>query len=368
MAKKMEAVQPVEQPSIYNAKEKETAIFKCEACGSNLIYFPKDNKLGCLHCGAKVDFPKDSNIIPMDFLSNTKKNMQSTWNETVVYRCNNCGAKEIISKYEIAKSCPFCGTTNVVVTNELPGLTPNAILPFKIDVEDAKRNFKAWIKKDFLAPNRLKKWAESDQINGVYSPCYSFSTNTFSTYSGKLGKYYTVSNGKTTQTRIRYFNINGRYDFSFKDILIECGPKITQNVVEKLKPFLIGDAYKYNQRFLSGYSASNYDKTAQVSFEEAKSIMQRILREKILSKYSYDVVADLNISTSYNDINFNYLLLPIYICNYKYNNKVFNFYINGTNGKVYGKKPRSAWKITGLLLGAAAIITGIVFLVKLFIG
>lgn len=365
MSKKQEVQKPVEQPDIYNAKEKETEVYKCKACGSNLIYFPKQNALGCLHCGTKEDFVKDKTIIPMDFLKQDRTG--SNWDETVVYRCNNCGAKEIISKYEIAKSCPFCGTSNIVVSDELPGIKPNAVLPFKIDVEDAKKKFKEWIKRDFFAPNKLKKFVESDKIKGVYSPCYSFNTDTKSSYTGRLGKYYYVSSGKTQQRKIRYFNINGNIDFSFRDILIECGPKLTQKVVEKLKPFLIDDSYRYDKRFLSGFAASNYDKTVDASFEEAKTIMQGILRKKILAGYSYDVVDYLKISTSYFDVRFNYLLLPVYICNYNYNNKVYNFYINGTNGKVFGKKPHSIWKIGGVVLGSLAIIAGIIFVISLII-
>lgn len=362
----MQNSKPVEQPDVYNAKEKETEVYKCKSCGSNMMFFPKQGSLGCLHCGTKEDFSKDSNVVPMDFLTNNKTGSSSAWNETVVYRCNNCGAKEIISKYEIAKACPFCGTSNIVITDELPGLKPNAVLPFKIDIEDAKKSFKAWIKRDFLAPNKLKKWAETDQIKGLYSPCFSFNTNTFSSYNGKLGQYYYVSNGKTQQRKIRYFNISGKFDFSFNDILIECGPKLTQNVVEKLKPFLTNQSYKYDKRFLSGFAATSYDKNAEVSFEEAKGIMKQLIERKILAKYTYDVVSYLNVSTSYNDIRFTYLLLPVYICNYTYNNKVYNFYINGTNGKIFGKKPRSGLKIAGLLLGAAAIIGAIAFVIFKF--
>lgn len=350
---------------IYNAKQKETEVYKCKSCGSNLIYFPKQGALGCLHCGGNEDFNKDRVIVPMDF--NTQNRRGTDWEGTVVYRCNNCGAKEIISKFEIAKSCPFCGTTNIVESNELPGIKPNVVLPFKIDVEDAIISFKQWIKKDFFVPRKLKKSVQSDQIKGVYSPCYSFTTDSKSVYSGSLGKYYYTGSGKNRTRHIRWFNVNGNIDLSFSDILIECGPKLTQKEVEKLKPFLLNEAYKYDKKFLSGYAASNYDKTVDQSFIEARAIMKRMIEERILSQYTYDVKGTMNIDDRYFNTRFNYLLLPIYICNYKYNGKVYNFFINGTNGKVYGKKPRSIWKVGLTVLGGLAVLAGIAALVYFFV-
>ena len=43
-------------------------------------------------------------------------------------------------------------------------------------------------------------------------------------------------------------------------------------------------------------------------------------------------------------------MLPIYIGNYTYNKKVYNFYINGSNGKISGSAPVSGWKIALLIL------------------
>jgi len=336
----------------YNAVRKDTEIFKCKSCGGNLIYSPKTGQMSCAFCGSASDFNKDPNIIPIDFFN--EGNVGKPWEEATVFKCNNCGASEIISKYEIAKTCPFCGTSNIVLTNELPGIAPNAVLPFKLSIDDAKERFKKWMSHSFFAPRKLKKLVKDENVSGVYSPCFSFFTNTKSTYYGVLGKYY--SNGKTST--LRTFKISGNYDMSFSDILIECGPQLTQKEIDKIKPFPTNQAYKYDLKYLAGFLATSYSKSVQASFEDAKKIMQNMLKRKILSQYSYDVVESLNINTIYNDIRFNYLLVPVYICNYQYGGKTYNFYVNGTNGKIWGKKPVSGWKIFGTIAIAAAIVAG----------
>ena len=149
----------------------------------------------------------------------------------------------------------------------------------------------------------------------------------------------------------------------FSDILIECGPKLTQKIVDKIKPFTTNQIYKYDLKYLAGFTANNYDKSVESSFEDAKKIMQDTLRRKILAQYSYDVVQSLSINTNYNNIKFNYLLLPVYICNYKYGGKSYNFYVNGTSGKIWGKKPVSGGKVFATIFTIASIIGGGVLLI-----
>ncbi|MCL1901052.1 MAG: hypothetical protein FWG51_01495 [Firmicutes bacterium] len=351
----------LEKKDIHSAPEKETAIFKCKNCGSNLAYMPKTGTLGCAHCNSSFEFDKSSDIGRLDYIEHDRSGKD--WAETVVYRCNNCGSKEVISKFEIAKICPFCGTSNIVLTDELPGIAPNSVLPFKISAEEVAERFKAWIKKSFFAPRNLKKLVNEKSILGVYSPCFSFFTDTRSQYHGVLGKYYYTGTGNNRTRHLKTFSVSGTYDMSFSDILIECGPKLTQKDIDKIKPFATNQAYKYDLKYLAGFCANNYDKNVDASFEDAKKIMQDMLKRKILSQYSYDVVQSLNINTNYSNIKFNYLLLPVYICNYKYGGKDYSFYVNGQSGKIWGKKPISGRKVFGIIFVAAAIIAGAAVLV-----
>jgi len=356
----------LEKKDIFNASTKETAVFKCKSCGGNLVYMPKTGTLGCAHCGSMFEFEKDSNVALLDFLSHGKSGKK--WEETVVYRCTNCGGKEIISKFEIAKICPFCGTSNIVITDELPGIAPNAVLPFKISSDDVAERFKTWIKKSFFAPRNLKKLVDEKKVLGVYSPCFSFFTDTRSQYHGVLGKYYYTGTGNNRRRHLKTFSVSGTYDMVFSDILIECGPKLTQKDVDRIKPFATNQAYKYDLKYLAGFCANNYDKSVESSFEDAKKIMQDMLRRKILAQYSYDVVQSLNITTNYNNIKFNYLLLPVYICNYKYGGKDYNFYVNGQNGKIWGKKPISGLKVFFTIFTIAAVVGGAAVLILKLMG
>ena len=348
------------------AEEKETKIVKCPNCGGSLIFSPEAQKLVCEHCGSEVDIEANRDVRPVDFLTGAAKG-EDWGNETVVYRCNNCGAKEILAKTDISRICPFCGTTNVVASDELPGERPTAVVPFSVNEDGARTAFRKWLKKKWFTPNALKKGVKTDRFNGVYNACFVYDANTVSQYSGTLGRYYTTTVGtgknRRTVTKIRYFYVSGTYQQGFENFLIEASPHLTQKIANDLKPYSYEQAALYDEKFLSGFSASGYDEDVNVCWGRAKTGMDEIIRRGILSQYHADVVQSLNVSTGYYQVRYKYLLLPVWFCNFKFRKKKYDFFVNGTTAKVAGKVPRSPVKIGLFSLGMAAILALIIFLI-----
>ena len=344
-----------------NAKENTTETAQCPACGAKMVFDPEKQKLLCPYCGNTSDVEMSKLSQEIDFNS-LLANPQNNWgSETHVFRCNNCGAKEVLSKHEIAKECPFCGTTNIVVTEELSGLKPNGVVPFAISKKSATEIVTKWARKKFFAPNAFKKSAKPEKIRGTYSPAFTFDTQSGSSYFGRLGKYYyrTVTrNGKQERIReIRYFNIAGNYNMRFDDILVQASEKISQRDLEKMRPFDTNDSKEYSTDFLHGYVAQSNDKTGQECWEVAQNIANAEIRRGILRQYIYDVVDYLNVNTSFSNVTYKYLLLPVYVghCNWK--QKLYNFFVNGKNGRVSGKTPVSPLKVTiAVLLGLALVV------------
>ena len=344
-----------------NAKEKATDISKCPNCGANMVFSPQKQMLECEHCGGTTEISM-TKTEEQDFSKLMDKNAGSWNKETHVFRCSNCGAKEVLDKTTIAKNCSFCGTTNVVETDELAGLTPNAVVPYKLTKEEASVKAAEWAKKKVFAPRAFKRSFLPEEISGTYNPAFTFDANTQSTYSGRLGRYhYTtkVVNGRTVSTRhTTYFNINGTLGKNFDDVTVQASTAIPLQTINKLLPFDTNNAATYDKRFLHGYSAAQYTKDGQACWTEACGMMDNQIRASILSKYTYNEVQSLNVTTSRTNIKYKYMLLPLYIghCNWK--QKLYNFFVNGFSGKVTGKVPKSALKITllvgGIVLAVAA--------------
>ena len=135
--------------------ENETAVTKCPACGANMVFLPEEGCLYCEHCGTKQQIEAKSSE-ELDLALLLKEN--NTWaGETHVFRCENCGAKEILDKAEFARTCSFCGTTNIVETDELSGIKPNAVVPFRLSADEACGNVKKWAKRSCLLLADSKK-------------------------------------------------------------------------------------------------------------------------------------------------------------------------------------------------------------------
>lgn len=345
---------------LLTAEEDATDTSSCPLCGGRLVYSPADHALKCEYCGGKgqIDMSRYGEELNFYDLINAKNN---TWaNDTHVFRCNNCGAKTVISKKEISKKCPFCGTTNVVQTEELCGLKPNAVLPFLLDKAQACESAVKWAKKRLFSPRKFKKTVYPEEIDGNYIPAFTFDTNTVTRYSGKLGRTKTRTkrvNGKTvTESYTEWFNISGTYKMSFDDFLVQASDSVKQKDVDKLSPFDTNQSQAYSSDYLMGYTAAQYSKSGQECWEYARGVMQEQVKAAILRQYTYDKVGSFSMNMSCNDITYKYVLLPLYVGHYSYSQKLFNFFVNGRNGKVTGKAPVSPLRVgIAVLLGLVAV-------------
>lgn len=344
--------------------ENQTGVMKCPACGANMVYDSERGKLYCEHCDTVVDVQAKTSE-EQDFerlLARTNE-----WGaETHVFRCENCGAQEILANGEIAKKCPFCGTTNIVRTEELPGLKPNAIVPFSVTTEDAIGRVKRWAKKKLFAPRRFRKGADPEHVIGTYMPAFSFDTSADAWYSGMLGKYHYRTrrvNGRTVQERyLVTFPIRGNYSEFFDDILIQASDKIGQKSLNALQPFDTNESKEYRREYLSGYTAGQYTKDGIACWEEAKGVIHGMLRSAVLARYDYDTIVSFDLKFHCRNTTYKYLLLPVYVGHCSWKKKLYNFFVSGHNGKVTGKAPVSAFKVGIVVLLGLALIAGAVIL------
>lgn len=344
--------------------ENATDVTKCPACGANMVYDSVRGKLYCEHCDTVVEVRARTSE-EQDFerlLSRTDE-----WGtETHVFRCENCGAQEVLADGEIAKKCPFCGTTNIVRTDELPGLRPNGVVPFSIAKDDAIRRVRRWARKKLFAPRRFRKEADPENVNGMYMPAFSFDTSADAWYSGVLGKYHYRTkrvNGRTVQERyLVTFPIRGNYSMFFDDILIQASDKIGQKSLNALQPFDTNESKEYRKEYLSGYTAGQYSKDGLACWEEAKGVIHGRLRSAILAGYHYDTIVSFNLDFHCRNTTYKYLLLPIYVGHCSWKKKLYHFFVSGHNGKVTGKAPVSPLKVGIAVLLGAAVVAGLVFL------
>lgn len=346
----------------------ETEYVKCSGCGANMQFDPATQSLHCPHCGNVTKFEANTLAQENDIVKGFSEDVKWSNNEASAFKCPNCGASVVLSAGETANECPFCGTPHVQKTNELLGLKPNAVLPFTFDAQQALKYSKDWAKKKFFAPNAFKKNLRAENLKGVYAPSFTFDSYTSSSYVGRIGKTYTrtVGSGKNrrTQTYTVWRDIAGNHFDNFDDVLISSGSKIDQQKLNKLAPFNTNASKVYDEKFLLGFMAYHYDYQLNDCWSSAKGLIDKAIERSILSKYSYDKVAYLNVSTVHQNVTYKYVMLPVYVGNFKYAKKPYNFFVNGTTGKVWGKYPLSFWKIFFTVIICLVVLLGIGYLIS----
>lgn len=341
--------------------------YQCPNCGGNMVFQPETQSLYCEYCDNRIDLTGEYSNVENDLEQGLKQDEQ--WDdEAVVFHCKNCGANNVKQKTDLTSVCPFCGSKSVIETDELPGIKPQRIIPFKISKEYAFDAFKKKTKKSLYAPKDFKKNFNIDHFNGAYLPIWTFDTNVFTPYTGRLGKYYTVTVGsgknRHTETRIRWFKISGTKQFSFDDLFVLAGKRLTKKQINPILPYDTNNSFVYKKEYVSGFTAEHYNLDLKDGWDQARNSTINYMKNQIANDYDHNVVDYINIKPVYSNIKYKYVLVPTWIANYEYHKKNYYFIVNGENGKVSCKTPISALKVcfTILIIIILFVVAGLLIM------
>ena len=357
-----------------NVKNEKTDSFPCPSCGGNMVFNPETQSLECPYCNTKAEIKKQADDIKeYDFFSAEESENNSWGNEKRVIKCDKCGAETVLDEDSTAQFCPFCGSSYIVKADKSAGIPPESVIPFKVSQGKAMECFKNWIRKRYLAPGALKNSYQSQRMSGMYIPCWTYDADTYSTYTAEAGEYYYTTetdwveeNGErkmvTKQVRhTRWYFTSGDYSEYFNDILVNASNKIDDGLMSKLEPFNLSELVHYKPEFLSGFLAERYSISLKDGWNIAVNTVNSGIHSGVTSSIHADEVRNLNIKTTYNEIKYKHILLPVWISAYTYKDKVYSFMINGQTGEVQGHSPLSPWKITGLVILGILLVAAVIY-------
>ena len=342
-------------------RDVETYNAKCQSCGATMVFDPESQSLKCPHCGSIDEINKDFSVIENDIRKGFEEAEKWKPDEQATYRCENCGAIVVLAVDEEASTCPFCKTTHIAKEGSFESIRPHMVIPFQFGSQKASDLSKKWARSRIFAPRSFKKSIVAENVQGIYEPCFTFDSNTFSSYHGRVGnrRTRTVGSGKNrrTETYVVYRIVSGKHDKFFDDVLVATNENFNQKELRGLAPFRTECACVYENKYLSGFMAEGYHKNLDASWEDAKVDMEAQIRSQIISRLHCDVVDYLSVTTHHADVKFKYLLIPVYTLVYRFKRKNYVVRVNGSTGKVKGKTPLSPLRVAiGSILGAGLIV------------
>lgn len=349
----------------------DTRQFPCEQCGAGVEFAPGTDALKCPYCGSETHIPSTTEgIEEIDFLDTAADGLgdDAETEEVTSVQCRSCAALVEPSPSHEAFPCPYCGSSIVARETSKRLLKPAALLPFRINRQQATELFRGWINKLWFAPNALKRLARLDgRLQGLYAPYWTYDADTESRYTGQRGENYTVTRTRTVtrdgksvtetyqDTEIRWYPASGRVSRDFDDMLVVGSRSLPRELAEELEPWDLGNLVAYADEYLSGFTAERYQIDVKAGWTRAKERMEDVIRGDVRRDIGGDHQRIHSLSTRHRDITFKHVLLPMWICSYRYRGKIFRFLVNARTGEVQGQRPWSWVKVTFAVILAAAI-------------
>jgi predicted RNA-binding Zn-ribbon protein involved in translation (DUF1610 family) len=321
---------PEEQPTLVEGQE-----FACPGCGSDLRYSPGHEALLCPECGKVVDIPPDPgppSSFPLVGAPATPE-AQKEWIGRHAYRCRSCGATTAFSSRWATLECPFCGSSVVVQQPvDIPLIPPQAIVPFRLEWEQASQAFRHALERGWLQPGDLASQAAVERLHGVYIPFWLFDGMALAQWDDERGSRQNV-------TRV------------FLDVPVCASLSLTDELVRELWPFEFEALKRYRPEYIAGWPVEVY----QIALADASVTVRAQVRE--------EAEADLGALDQVNvvDLFWKLALLPVYLGTYRYQGRTYLFAVNGQTGKVYREAPRSRQRVAAFLTVAVLLIVLLLF-------
>lgn len=346
--------------------------FPCAGCGAKLSFSPGTRDLQCEYCGTRNAIAEDDGRVEeLDFATYLKAlegRMEAAEVEEV--KCGKCGAEQVLSGSLFAGHCTFCGAAIVSKSYASRRIKPKSIVPFQVNKARAQESFRRWVKGLWLAPNDLKRYAQSDAgLTGVYLPYWTYDCHTESDYRGERGddyyttETYTTQNAKgesVAQTRrvkhTRWSPAAGHVAHFHDDVLVPASKSLPPGISQAVTRFNLKGLVPYQPEFVSGFQAEAYQVGLKEGFPVAKETIDGTIALLVRRDIGGDQQRIHHVATRYDDVKFKHVLLPVWISAYRYRDKAFRFVINGQTGEVSGESPKSWWKIAFLVLGVLAVL------------
>ena len=338
----------------------ETRTFKCRHCGGSIAYSASEQQLTCPYCGRTQALTAEEvgqAAAEFEFTLETMARARYGWGEERrELVCESCGAAVAVAPDVLTSTCAFCGS-NRVHARDITGeqLRPTALIPFVVDRERLQAQVAEWLGRGWMHPPELRDVRALRELTGVYLPFWTFDAHIGADWKAEVGTPRTeryFSNGEwKTRTVIDWRWRSGQVHLPINDHLVAGTGHVSQVILGKVTPFDLNGLVEYEPGYLAGWQAKAYDVPLQDGWELAREEMRKQAKRACHSDTGSAHVRNFRMTADFADEHWRYILLPVYLASYPFEDHKFQVMVNGQTGKVAGQKP-VAWLRVWLVIAA----------------
>ncbi len=331
-----------DQPQAINAEH-----IRCPRCAARMNYTPDGQALLCEYCSYRqeLDAPETRVQSEFGFGSGVEKDFIAALatakghTQPVAMRsldCQTCGIEIVLAPETLSVTCPYCDSVYVAEAAETRQiLPPQALIPFAIDKDGARKALRAWFKRHKIERPRITP------IIGIYLPVWTFDIGGEVSWRGQ------VRRGEN------WVPASGSKHFFFDDIVVLAAERLSPALAKEIQAYDMTHLVAYDSRYLADWPAERYQLSLADASLRARKQLVKELRTKPAELTSGDYVRDLVVNSSSLMIeSYKLILLPMWMVHFKMEEKVYDVVINGQTGAVRGNRPQSmAGKLFSWLKG-----------------
>lgn len=330
-------------------------IYKCKNCQGNLVFDPTTQKLKCEYCDSY--FEEEEFASEKIIRESETETAKETENNMVSYICSTCKGEIIADDTTTATFCLYCGNSTILASQFKGEFLPDAVLPFVKTEKDAKEAFLAECKRRPLCPKEFMTVDNIEKIKGVYIPFYLYDCEVDGEVLLKCTRVSTTRVGNTKLIKTDCYDVVRGGTVQFSKVPVDASSKMNDAVMDSIEPFHMKEIKSFSPAFMSGFFAERNDVSDEECFQRAKLRVDKSA-EKIFCEdpkgYDSKLLSSSELSVAKK--NEKLTILPVYMINTKFQDKMHIFAMNGQTGKFVGEFPvcyRRArnyfFKIAGLL-------------------
>lgn len=320
--------------------------YKCPSCASNMAFDVDTGALLCPNCGHEENIETyNDEYIEQAFDTE----------EVIEYRCDNCGGTVMTDQDTTATSCSFCGSA-VVMGDRLVGKeAPVKIIPFTISKQEAQETFTKWCKNGRFIPNSFKFDHRIENITGMYVPYFIYDLHSKVTLNATGTKVSTYRKGDYVYTETKFYQVERDFDLFYNKVPADASEKMQDDIMDKVEPFHYTDLKIFKTPYLAGYLAERYNYDAKDLFDRIHTKVYPFANNHLQSSVAgYATLTGKDEVIDIKEKNSMYVLFPIWIVSYDYEDQKHTLVMNGQTGKIVGKAPLSIGKMAMWMGGLSA--------------
>lgn len=346
---------------------------KCPKCGSTDISTNVNTgKLRCNFCRHEFEPQKiqgmvtDISQLQGQIIGSGASDIIADTNDIITFKCSSCGAEVVIDTASSTQArCHWCRNT-LSVNQQIPnGSIPDAVLPFQVKKEDAKKQIETFVgNRKFFAHPKFKEEFTTENIMGVYFPYMVVDVNSHAYFNGhgehQTRKYVrgSGSNAKTYYDADLY-SVEREFDLTINGLTIESSAdKLnntsfckTNNVINAIMPFDIENCVRYDSNFLKGYTSEKRDTNIEQLkpyIETQSKDVARHTCNQTLKQYDRGV-AWSNQQLDVKGQQWKSAYLPVWLYSYKQENGILHYVaVNARTKETMGSVPIYMPKLIGV--------------------